>query len=1183
MGRRRGKRRVRMASSDDSDNDAAANASASDTQYVDAESPAPPIEPVAAQQSDVPMELEALDTSPQAMPNASPIGGDDANRAEHEQYLHQQAVATSVEAPNEMDLSDLEAERTIDEEHLLEFIDDGMDEDEVDDELEITVPPPPFPHTSKASKKAHAAERLVIDRLELTDFKTFAGDCEVKQFHPRFLIINGPNGCGKSNVIDALLFVFGWKSRDLRGDSLLAMIHQRTDGTRCDHCKVTLHLKRVRVMHLDEAAAIGVAERYDDIAGSDFSISRSAHVSPRGTVQSTYHVDGSRATERDVKERLKRENIDIDHQRFLILQGDVESIALMPPKAKKADSGRRIPHPGECCCSSQNDGTDMRIFLLPVDTGFLEYLEDIIGTTRFVEPIERAENNVKKTKEDFEKKNRDVELCQADLDGIRSRLREAETTLTAFNERNYFADVVLQLEEHQIGEELDRERICLNDATDELHSAKKRSAEKKCESEEAQKAVKLAQSQRDKATGNKEQAVNEAAECSERARKLECKRKASLKSQSGLVEKIKDLKQEIDEVRQDEPDRLKAEIDTAEGLLPQIMRKRDDSKAHYDETLASLRQETACLDAKREAIQRRLTPLEEVEVKAERKLAGEQGELDGMSQAHQKECDRVTELEKAFDEAHTRLDVLTVESEKLDDRIATKSNLLQDAKDRRTACKERLAELGMQIPEMEHALDAHRERAEIERQAAKRRRPALRAILEEKISGVHGRLGDLAGIDPRYDTAISTIMPELNSIVVENSHVSEACIAHLKKRSEETGQVLREYFIDLKRQTTQFEAAANAQFSDPIANEADAPRLFDLVKPCHNRYRACFYKSLRDTLVVKTVPEARKLGLEARDGRRRRVVTENGELINTGGEMTGGGRPRSGFIGAQAQVEAPEGQGAVPAVDIDALVRELTGLRDDRIAKTDSCKTIEDQGKQIAIDIADLRKRKDTDLPSELADVQRICDAFPQRIADQRAHAASLRPDEERCAPVRARLNAAKDKLAKSKTAADAVRAEKKNVESELTNKTDTIVQLAKNAYTKAEKRYNDEVGALDALKSALANIDARCKKLSTTIAKKERELADVDKTLNADALAGEDLQCQLTELNVKIAKLTDEMVNVHIRLKALEDELNSLKVSLRFLSYRHLLGAEIASSQTKYLKCTLNAHRKKRAPRRWR
>ena len=47
--------------------------------------------------------------------------------------------------------------------------------------------------------------KLVLNQIELSNFKSFRGDCTIGPFSP-FSAIIGPNGAGKSNVLDALAF-----------------------------------------------------------------------------------------------------------------------------------------------------------------------------------------------------------------------------------------------------------------------------------------------------------------------------------------------------------------------------------------------------------------------------------------------------------------------------------------------------------------------------------------------------------------------------------------------------------------------------------------------------------------------------------------------------------------------------------------------------------------------------------------------------------------------------------------------------------------------------------------------------------------------------------------------------------------------------------------------------------------
>lgn len=54
--------------------------------------------------------------------------------------------------------------------------------------------------------------RLIISKIELENFKSYQGTQVIGPLHKCFTAVMGPNGCGKSNLIDALMFVFGFKA-----------------------------------------------------------------------------------------------------------------------------------------------------------------------------------------------------------------------------------------------------------------------------------------------------------------------------------------------------------------------------------------------------------------------------------------------------------------------------------------------------------------------------------------------------------------------------------------------------------------------------------------------------------------------------------------------------------------------------------------------------------------------------------------------------------------------------------------------------------------------------------------------------------------------------------------------------------------------------------------------------------
>ena len=227
------------------------------------------------------------------------------------------------------------------------------------------------------------------------------------------------------------------------------------------------------------------------------------------------------------------------------------------------------------------------------------------------------------------------------------------------------------------------------------------------------------------------------------------------------------------------------------------------------------------------------------------------------------------------------------------------------------------------------AWKASREKAE-EAKAANQSASSRTAVLKElikqrssgRIRGIHGRLGDLGVIDGKYDVAITTACPQLDNIVVDDAETGQKCIEFLRKNN-------------LGRATFLLLDQLGAAKDKAAAAPEDVPRLYDLVKPKDPQFAAAFYSALRETLVAKDLQQANRVAFGSK---RLRVVTLDGNLIETTGLMSGGGaKPQRGGMSA-----------AFKATDDEVTPQELAKLEKERDACEQAVRAVQEKRKAAA-------------------------------------------------------------------------------------------------------------------------------------------------------------------------------------------------------------------------------------------
>src|SRR5512143_2170924 len=103
-----------------------------------------------------------------------------------------------------------------------------------------------------------------LQRLEIAGFKSFPDRSELA-FSDGVTAIVGPNGCGKSNVVDAITWVLGEQSaKSLRGERMEDVIFNGSEA-RKPTAAAEVRLKFTQVMQAAMDGAVAIAPDADPL------------------------------------------------------------------------------------------------------------------------------------------------------------------------------------------------------------------------------------------------------------------------------------------------------------------------------------------------------------------------------------------------------------------------------------------------------------------------------------------------------------------------------------------------------------------------------------------------------------------------------------------------------------------------------------------------------------------------------------------------------------------------------------------------------------------------------------------------------------------------------------------------------------------------------------------------------
>jgi chromosome segregation protein len=170
-----------------------------------------------------------------------------------------------------------------------------------------------------------------LSRLNIAGFKSFPDRAELG-FDYGVTAIVGPNGCGKSNVVDAITWVLGEQSaKSLRGERMEDVIFNGSDARK------PTATAEVRLRLSDVAQAAMAAAEAGDVLDAQPLVTRDVEIGRRlyRSGESEYLIDGEVCRLRDVHDLLMDSGLGIKAY-AVIEQGKIGQILSSRPAERRA-------------------------------------------------------------------------------------------------------------------------------------------------------------------------------------------------------------------------------------------------------------------------------------------------------------------------------------------------------------------------------------------------------------------------------------------------------------------------------------------------------------------------------------------------------------------------------------------------------------------------------------------------------------------------------------------------------------------------------------------------------------------------------------------------------------------------------------------------------------------------------
>jgi len=879
---------------------------------------------------------------------------------------------------------------------------------------------------------------VYLKALEIHGFKSFP-DKTVLSFDEDITAIVGPNGSGKSNIADAIRWVMGEQStRTLRGSKMEDVIF---DGT----------AKRKGLGFAEVTLVLDNTARLFPLEESEVAVTRRYYRSG----ESEYYINRRSCRLKDINELFM--DTGLGREGYSIIgQGRIDEILSI----KSAD--RR------------------------------EVFEEAAGISRYRHRKEEAERKLEHTEENLVRINDKIDELELQVEPLRVQAEKTKKFLLLRDElRGLEISVWLEqlegLRAQGVKVSADYELAArqLQQAQkerDELYAAEEGFSEQMRQKDMEAERIREELSRLESRAGEYENAIllykNDMKHNSENAQRV----RDELSQQEGRAGSIAGQIAE----RQARLDELQKAMDGCRAQLAELERQSGETLRRagtLSEELSSL-QEKEKLHSASAAEARELLSA----------LAAAAQELYDRDEAVGQELlaqeDAVKEAAQAARSVQEELDKAVEERDAVQNVLGGYQIRCQSRQRKAGEAKERCQKLQMDENALNSRIHMLSEMEKVYEGYSK----AVKVVMGEAgrgaLRGVRGPVAGLVHVPDRYAVAVEIALGgAMQNIVVERDEDGKNAINYLKRRDGG-----RATFLPMN-------AIRPADFRDTaVEREPGFVGMGDRLISFDKEYASIFSNLLGRVVIAEDMDKA--LAMSRKFGRRFRIVTLDGQVLNAGGSMTGGSVSRSAGILSRAN--------------------ELTRLREQKQTLSEDLKAAAGQLSEAQRELTAANYERDTAM-AQLRQAEDAVLKLTERADSAQAHRLEA---EARRGSLLAEREQVRSRMAENDAAVEGAKGR-------ITELEGSAAALRAQAEAKSQGRSSLQE-AVNALNSQIAEVNAKLAGLDGERAASEQNLEELERLrqdLSGDAEAR---MAMIADFEKKNEALTAQIRVVEEKLQAL-------------------------------------------------